>query len=78
MNKYDVAGLLKTYAEQVSMNGNSTEKLRNIVRELKDELDLRRLRQPTDEEEGTADDFRENKTSENAQIVQGVHICKAR
>lgn len=51
MNKYDVAGLLKTYAEQVSMNGNSTEKLRNIVRELKEQLDLRRIRQTAEEEE---------------------------
>lgn len=50
MNKYDVAGLLKTYAEQVSMNGNSTEKLRSMVRELKEELDLRKIHQPKEVE----------------------------
>lgn len=48
MNKYDVAGLLKTYAEQVSMNGNSTEKLRDIVRDLKEQLDLRKIHQKED------------------------------
>lgn len=50
MNKYDVAGLLKTYAEQVSMNGNSTRKLRDIVRDLKEQLDLRKIYQPAEED----------------------------
>ena len=44
MNKYDVSGLLRTYSQQV-LNANDTEHLRDIVRQLKDELDLRRIRQ---------------------------------
>lgn len=50
MNKYDVAGLLRTYAEQVSMNGNSTEKLKSLVRELREQLDLRRIKQTSEDD----------------------------
>ena len=50
MNKYDVAGLLRTCAEQVMRNGNSTEKLRDIVRDLKEQLDLRKIYQPQKED----------------------------
>ena len=49
VNKYDVAGILKTYAEQIALNGNSTEKLRDIVRDLKEQLDLRKIHQPAEE-----------------------------
>lgn len=40
MNQYDVSGLLRTYAEQCS-KCTSTEKLREFIKELKHELDLR-------------------------------------
>lgn len=42
MNNFDVAGILRTYSEKAA-NANSTEKLREIVRELKQELDLRKV-----------------------------------
>lgn len=42
MNNYDVAGILRTYSEQARY-ANSTEKLREIIRELKAELDLRKI-----------------------------------
>lgn len=48
MNKYDVAWLLRTYAYQVVQNGISTEKLRDIVRDLKEQLDLRKIHQKED------------------------------
>lgn len=50
MNKYDVAGLLRTCEYQVMLNGNSTEKLRDIVRDLKEQLDLRKIYQPAEED----------------------------
>lgn len=42
MNKYDVAGIMKTYSEKAT-KAQSTEQLRSIVRELKKELDLRQI-----------------------------------
>lgn len=42
MNNLDVAGILRTYAEQAAQARN-TEKLRDIIRELKQELDLRKI-----------------------------------
>lgn len=43
MNKYDVAGIMKTYSEK-AIKAESTKQLRKIVRELKQELDLRQIR----------------------------------
>ncbi len=42
INQYDVAGILRTYSEQASRARN-TEKLREIIKELKQELDLRKV-----------------------------------
>lgn len=42
MNKYDVAGIMKTYSEK-AIKAKSTKQLRQIVRELKQELDLRQI-----------------------------------
>jgi hypothetical protein len=47
MNKYDVAGILKTYSEK-AIKAGSTKQLRQIVRELKAELDLRQIRMEQD------------------------------
>ena len=43
MNNFDVAGILRTYAEKAA-NAKSTEKLKEIVQDLKKELDLRKIR----------------------------------
>lgn len=43
MNGLDVAGILRTYAEKAA-RATSTRKLRDIIRELKKELDTRRVR----------------------------------
>ncbi len=43
MDNLGVAGILQTYAEK-ARNANTTEKLRDVVRELKMELDLRKIR----------------------------------
>ena len=43
MNKWDVAGIMKTYSEK-AVKAESTKQLRMIVRELKQELDLRQIR----------------------------------
>jgi len=40
MNNLDVAGILRTYSEKAA-KAESTEKLRELIRELKKELDLR-------------------------------------
>lgn len=42
MNKFDIAGLLTTYAEKAA-KARSTEHLKQIIRELKGELDLRKV-----------------------------------
>lgn len=42
MNNYDVAGLLKTYSEQCK-NATNTKKLKEIVRELKKELNSKEI-----------------------------------
>ena len=42
MNNLDVAGLLRTYAEKARL-ARDTEHLRDILRELKKELDLRKV-----------------------------------
>lgn len=42
MNNLDVAGILRTYAEKARL-AKDTEKLRDIIRELKQELDLRKI-----------------------------------
>lgn len=43
MNNLDVAGILRIYAEKARL-ATTTEKLREIVRELKSELDLRKIK----------------------------------
>ena len=43
INNLDVAGILTTYALKAS-NARDTKQLRNIVRDLKMELDLRRVK----------------------------------
>lgn len=43
MNNYDVAGILQTYAEK-ARKSNTTEKLRDVVRELKGQLLLANIR----------------------------------
>ena len=43
MDNLGVAGVLQTYAEK-ARNAKTTEKLREVVRELKTELDLRKIR----------------------------------
>lgn len=43
MNNYDVAGTLQTYAEK-AIKADTTEKLRNVVRELKGQLLLANIR----------------------------------
>lgn len=43
MNNLDVAGILRTYAEKAS-HARNTKKLRQIVRDVKQELDLRRVK----------------------------------
>ena len=39
---------LRAYSEQVANNGNSTKKVRNLIRRLKAELDLRKIYQKED------------------------------
>lgn len=43
MNQYDVAGILKTYLEKCS-KCSDTKRLKKLVKELKSELDLRKVR----------------------------------
>ena len=43
MNNLDIAGILRTYSEKVRY-AKSTEQLREIIREMKQELDLRKVR----------------------------------
>lgn len=43
MNNYDIAGILTTYSYH-ARNAKNTEELRNVVRRLKEELDLRKIR----------------------------------
>ena len=42
MNKLDVAGLLMTYSEK-ARHARNNERLKDIIRELKRELDLRKI-----------------------------------
>lgn len=43
MNQYDVAGILRTYSEKCSKCENS-KKLKETIKELKQQLDLRRIK----------------------------------
>ena len=43
MNQFDVAGMLRTYSEKAS-NATTERKLKEIIRELKKELDLRKVK----------------------------------
>lgn len=43
MNNMDVAGIMRTYSEKARLARN-TEQLRDICRELKQELDLRKIK----------------------------------
>lgn len=47
MNKFDVAGLLTTYSEKAA-KARSAEHLKQIIRDLKGELDLRKVRADND------------------------------
>lgn len=49
MNQYDVAGILRSYAERTA-KAVSTQQLRRIVKNLKEILDLRSIRVSSDEE----------------------------
>lgn len=42
LNNLDVAGILRTYAEKARL-AKDTEHLRDVVRDLKQELDLRKI-----------------------------------
>lgn len=42
LNNLDVAGVLRTYAEKARL-AKDTEHLREVVRDLKQELDLRKI-----------------------------------
>ena len=42
MNKYDIAGLLMTYAEQISKCRNK-EQVKKLVKRLREEIDLRQV-----------------------------------
>ncbi len=42
MNQFDVSGIMMTYSEKVK-NARNDERLKDIIRELKRELDLRRV-----------------------------------
>ena len=48
MNNYDVAGILHSYAEKAAKAQNTIQ-LRRIIRELKEELDLRKVRSNNDD-----------------------------
>lgn len=43
MNNLDVAGILRAYAEK-AVKATETKRLRKLVAELKQELDLRKMR----------------------------------
>ena len=43
MNNLDVAGVLRTYSEKARLAKN-TEQLRDVIRDLKQELDLRKIK----------------------------------
>lgn len=49
MTKLDIAGILTTYAEKI-LKARNTDKVKDFVRELKHELDLRKLEECTDGE----------------------------
>lgn len=42
MNNFDVAGILRTYSEKAA-KAKSTKQLREIIRDLKQEFDLRKV-----------------------------------
>ena len=48
MNNLDVAGVLRTYSEKARC-AKSTEQLREIIRDLKLELDLRKVRMDSEQ-----------------------------
>lgn len=50
MNNYDVAGILTTYSYH-ARNAKNTEQLRDVVRRLKEELDLRKIRMDKNEKD---------------------------
>lgn len=51
MNNLDVAGILRTYSEKAS-RAKTTKQLRDIVREVKQELDLRKVKMDGGNEDG--------------------------
>ena len=48
MTKYDVAGILSTYAKKARLS-NNTKQLKDIIRDLKSELDLRKIEKMEEE-----------------------------
>lgn len=49
MNNLDVSGILRTYSEK-ARHAKNTDQLRDIIRDLKQELDLRKVSMDTREE----------------------------
>lgn len=43
MNQYDVAGILKTYAERAA-KAQTTAQLKDIIRKVREEFDLRKVK----------------------------------
>ena len=43
MNQYDVSGILMTYSEKAK-NAETTQKLKKVLKTLKEEFDLRKVR----------------------------------
>lgn len=43
MNQYDVSGILMTYSEKAK-NAQTTKQLKQTIKDLKEELDLRKIK----------------------------------
>ena len=48
MNEYDIAGVLQTYAEQ-AVKTKDTNNLKRILKELREEIDLRKVKHSSEE-----------------------------
>ena len=48
MDQYDVAGILRSYSEQAS-HAKTTRQLKNIIKKLRKEFDLREIKIDKDE-----------------------------
>ena len=47
MNQFDVAGILMTYSEKAK-NAKTTKQLKKVIKELKEEFDLRKIKVEND------------------------------